>query len=54
MIGKMAAGVLRQQFEELQQREFPLGRAVAGLALEDVTLTGGEELRIRASFRSAA
>jgi hypothetical protein len=54
MIGKMAAGVLRPQFEKLQARVFPLGGAVAGLALSDVTISGGEELRIRAGFHSAA
>jgi hypothetical protein len=54
MIGKMAAGVLRPQFEKLEQRRFPLGQAVAGLALTDVTLTGGDELRIHARFGSVA
>jgi hypothetical protein len=54
MVGKMAAGALRPQFEKVQDRAIPLGRAIAGLALSDVSVSGGEELRIRASFRSAA
>jgi hypothetical protein len=54
MVGKMAAGALRPQFEKLQQRVIPLGQAVAGFAVTDVTLTGGDALRIRASFRSVA
>lgn len=54
MIGKMAAGVLRPQFEQLEARSFPLGQAVAGLTLRDVTLSGGEELKIHAVFGAAA
>ena len=53
MIGKMAAGVLRPKFEQLQERVFPLGGAVRGFALRNVTVSGGEELRIAADFASA-
>jgi hypothetical protein len=54
MVGKMAASALRPQFEKVQGKVIPLGRAVAGLALSDVTISGGDELRIRGEFRSAA
>ena len=54
MVGKMAASALRPQFEKVQGQAIPLGRAVAGLALRDVTISGGDELRIRGEFRSAA
>lgn len=50
MIGKMVAGALRPQFEKIQSRAISLGRAVAGLQLHDIQLTGGEDLRIHASF----
>ena len=54
MVGKMAASALRPQFEKVQGRAIPLGRAIAGLALSDVTISGGDELRIRGEFQSAA
>lgn len=54
MIGKMAAGALRSQFEKIEQQVVPLGRAVAGLRLRDVTLEAGEVLRIRGNFAANA
>ena len=53
MIGKMAAGALRPQFEKLENRSIPLGRAVAGLSLRDVRLEGGDHLRVHATFGAA-
>ena len=53
MIGKMAAGALRSQFEKLENRSIPLGQAVAGLSLRDVRLQGGDQLRVHAVFGAA-
>jgi hypothetical protein len=53
MIGKMAAGALRSQFQKLENRSIPLGQAVAGLSLRDVRLEGGEQLRVHAVFGAA-
>lgn len=50
MIGKMAANALSAQFQKLESRVIPLGQAIGGMALSDITITGGDTLQIRAHF----
>lgn len=54
MIGNMVAGLIRPQFSQLEQRVIALGRLVPGITIHDVTLSGGDELRLRAKFRATA
>ena len=54
MIGKMAAGALRDQFQKLESKVIPLGRALSGVALRDLTLSGGDSLRIHGIFGATA
>lgn len=53
MLGNLAAGFLRPRFAEIEARMFPLGRALGGVAVRDVEISGGDRLRIRATFGSA-
>lgn len=50
MIGNLAAGFLRPRFADIEAREIPMGRALGGIALRSVEISGGPELKIRASF----
>jgi hypothetical protein len=50
MIGKMAAGALRSQFQKLENRSIPLGQVVGGMSLREVRLEGGDQLRVHAIF----
>lgn len=54
MVGKMAVSALRPKLQRLEEQTIPLGQAIAGLSLRDVTLTGGEEIRVQGTFGAAA
>jgi hypothetical protein len=53
MVGKLAASFLRPKFAALEGRSFALGQMVAGLALREITLQGGDALRLHAKFGEA-
>ena len=53
MIANLAAGQLRPRLAEWERLSFPLGNVLpGGLAISDITVTAGSDLKIRAAFHS--
>ena len=54
MIANLAAGQLRPRFAEWERLSFPLANVLPeGLAISDLALTAGSELKVRAAIQSA-
>ena len=54
MIANLAAGQLRPRLAEWERLSFPLGNVLPdGLAISDIALIAGSELKVRAAFHSA-
>ena len=54
MIANLAAGQLRPRLAEWERLRFPLGDVLPdGVAISDITLIAGSELKVRAAFHSA-